>query len=418
MRTFLICVSIIYTSFAAAQRTCLSSQYIQQQQLSDPALKARMEKVETLIRNAQESEIASGAAGSVVTEMVYRIPVVVHILYNKASQNISEAQVKSQIAALNRDFRRKNTDTANTPARFKHLAADAKIEFFLATADPSGRATNGIVRKATGVVEFEMNDHIKSNAHGGSNAWDTRYYLNIWVGPLYRLLGYSSLPGSDHDVDGVVVNTSAFGTIGIGGPYNLGRTATHEVGHWLGLRHIWGDTYCGDDLVFDTPSQGGFTTGCPTGIRSSCNSGPNGDMYMNFMDFTDDACTNLFSNGQKLRMRSMFTSGGPRALLLSSKGLNEPWNHTPAPVEEKPFVHADLVVFPNPAHEEIRLNFFHDSTWVGKEVRILNANGVMVRKAVIVENLQKISLAGLKAGLYVILASNEEQLLQSKLIKL
>jgi hypothetical protein len=134
---------------------------------------------------------------------------------------------------------------------------------------------------------------------------------------MNRVAGYSSVMGGPVKKDGIVIDRAAFGSGGNGGGYNMGRTAVHEAGHWLGLKHIWGDTDCGDDLVDDTPKQSFYDVGCPTGIRVTCNNGPNGNMYMNYMDFTDDACLNLFTLGQKERMRALFEAGGPRHALLN-----------------------------------------------------------------------------------------------------
>lgn len=287
---------------------------------------------------------------------VLRIPVVVHVVYQNTAQNISDAQVVSGIAALNRDMRRRNADTAQTPAHFRKLAADMQIEFVLATTDPVGRATNGIVRKATTVREWGADDKIKLSAKGGSDAWDTRSYLNIWIGNMPRSLGYSTSPGGAPAADGIVITTSAFGTLGKTGPYNMGRTLVHEVGHWLGLKHIWGDESCGDDGITDTPKQAGFTSGCPSGRVSTCDNGTNGDMYMNFMDFTNDACMNLFTKGQKERARALFAKGGARASLVASKALAAPWAVAPqeqsttlVPASEAPALH----IFPNPATDQV-----------------------------------------------------------------
>ena len=216
---------------------------------------------------------------------------------------------------------------------------------------------------------------------GGDNAWDSRYYLNIWVGNTRSLLGYSSVIGAPADKDGIVINTSAFGTLNMSGAYDNGRTAVHEAGHWLGLKHIWGDALCGDDGIYDTPTQSGFTTSCPTGIRtSSCGSNPAGDMYMNYMDFTNDACLNLFTTGQKEHMRSLFDDGAPRYSLLLSKGLNAPWTEESLPEEAIPVViaPAQLKLYPNPTSSELVLDFEYDASWIGKEVKILNMNGVVI----------------------------------------
>jgi Pregnancy-associated plasma protein-A/Repeat of unknown function (DUF346) len=239
---------------------------------------------------------------------VTRIPVVVHVVWNTPEQNISDAQIASQIDVLNRDFRRTNPDINNTPAPFLPLATDARIEFFLATTGPNGAPTTGIQRRQTTVGAFSANDAVKSNV-SGLDAWPARDYLNIWVCQLSGgLLGYAQFPGGPAATDGIVVLHSAFGTVGTAAaPFNLGRTATHEIGHWLNLNHIWGDdgSGCsGTDNVGDTPNQGGANTGTPTFPRVSCSNGPNGDMFMNYMDYVDDAAMFMFSAGQVARMQA------------------------------------------------------------------------------------------------------------------
>lgn len=397
---------------ASAQRECQSSLYLEAQKSSDNYLVNKLDAVENFIRLQSNSFARSG---NTLLENNIRIPVVVHIIYNESSQNISDAQVKSQIDALNRDFKKQNSDTSNIPYRFQSLAANTEIEFVLATADPKGRATNGIVRKQTSVTEWRLDDKIKFNSTGGNDAWDSRYYLNIWVGNTRTTLGYSTTPGGDGAKDGIVINTTAFGTINTLPPFHLGRTATHEVGHWLGLRHIWGDTYCGDDLVHDTPNQGGFTSGCPTNFRSSCNNTETGDMYMNYMDYTNDACVNLFTNGQKTRMRSLFNAGGPRYTILQSKGLNLPWMEEAAPVEPRPAV-VNLVLYPNPAITELTVSF--DVAWIGKKFSIVNSTGAIVETMLITGKKQKLSLTSYKAGVYFIQAQNGRERIAEKFVKL
>jgi hypothetical protein len=166
---------------------------------------------------------------------------------------------------------------------------------------------------------------VKSSSTGGSNAWDRNKYLNIWVCDISGgILGYAQFPGGSASTDGVVVDYQYFGTIGTAtAPFNKGRTATHEVGHWLNLYHIWGDdgTGCtGSDLVSDTPNQADQNYGCPAFPQVSCSNGPNGDMFMNYMDYTDDACMFMFSTGQATRMQALFAAGGARASLLTSNG--------------------------------------------------------------------------------------------------
>nr|MBP6316359.1 zinc metalloprotease [Chitinophagaceae bacterium] len=237
---------------------------------------------------------------------IITIPVVVHVVYNLAVQNISDAQIQSQIAVLNKDFRKLNTDFLNTPGSFQPLAADCQIEFVLAKRDPNGDSTTGITRTATLTTSFTNNNNVKSSATGGKDAWPATAYLNIWVCKLSGgLIGYGQFPGGPAATDGVVISYKAFGTMGAAlPPFNKGRTATHEIGHWLNLYHIWGDdagSCNGTDVVEDTPNQGNSNTGVPVYPKISCNNAPFGDMFMNYMDYTDDIAMTMFSVGQKAR---------------------------------------------------------------------------------------------------------------------
>ena len=254
---------------------------------------------------------------------VTTIPVVVHVVHNTAAQNLSDAQVQSQIDVLNRDFRMKNGDASSVPAAFKPLAADARIEFKLATTDPAGNPTNGITRTHTAKTSFTDDDGIKSAGSGGADAWPADRYLNVWTAPRLTspqgdLLGYAQFPGGPAATDGVVILHSGFGTTGTAAaPFNLGRTATHEIGHWLNLRHIWGDdgNGCnGSDFVDDTPNQAGPNFGTPGFPHATCNNGPDGDMFMDYMDYVDDAAMFMFTQGQAARMNA--TLAGPRKKLV------------------------------------------------------------------------------------------------------
>jgi hypothetical protein len=256
--------------------------------------------------------MATGAA--LRAEAPTTIPTVVHVVYNTRTENISVRQVKSQIAVLNRDFRAKNTDRSKVPEVWRGLVSDSGIQFSLATRDPAGNPTSGINRKRTTRQSFGFDDTVKSTAAGGVDPWPTDKYLNIWVCSLGGgLLGYAQFPGGPAATDGVVILNTAFGTTGTAAaPFHRGRTATHEVGHWLNLRHIWGDTEdcSGSDFVADTPNAAGPNYGKPNFPHVSCNNGPNGDMFMNYMDYVDDDSMFMFTTQQVARMSA--TLDGPR----------------------------------------------------------------------------------------------------------
>jgi hypothetical protein len=270
---------------------------------TDPQYARIRDQIEDHARRYESGEESAQRTG------ITRIPVVVHVVWNTAAQNISDGQIASQIDVLNRDFRRANPDFSITPAPFLALATDARVEFFLATSTPTGTPSTGIERRQTTVTGFSDNDAVKSAAGGGMDAWPSANYLNIWVCPLGGgLLGYAQFPGGPANTDGVVILQSAFGTSGTAAaPFNLGRTATHEIGHWLNLNHIWGDdgTGCsGTDNVADTPNQGGPNFNAPTFPHLSCSNGPNGDMFMNYMDYVDDRAMVMFTAGQVARMQA------------------------------------------------------------------------------------------------------------------
>lgn len=317
---FLLALSL-FPGLAQAQRNCGSNEHHLHLMQTDPQYAANRAHI--------EQHTANYVVNPNKQRVVKTIPVVFHIVYNTAAQNVSDAQIQSQLNVLNADFRKLNADWTNTPAVFQPLVADAEIQFCLAQQDPNGLATTGIVRKSTTVTAFSTNDAVKYTAQGGDNAWDRSRYLNIWVCNLSGgVLGYAQFPGGAAATDGVVITYTGFGTTGTAAaPFNKGRTATHEVGHWLNLYHIWGDdgTGCnGSDQVGDTPNQGSENYGCPAFPKVSCSNGPNGDLFMNYMDYTDDACMFMFTAGQKARMEALFAAGGARASLLTSNGCNAP----------------------------------------------------------------------------------------------
>lgn len=290
-----------------AQRTCGSMEILEMQIQEDPKRGETLDQIEA-------HTLAIETSGERNVNGVITIPVVVHVLYNNSTENISDAQILSQIQVLNDDFRRFNADADDTWSQ----AADSEIEFCMATSDPNGNPTDGILRVPTSVSAFGTNDEMKFTSSGGSDAWPASDYLNMWVCDISGgILGYAQFPGGSSATDGVVCDYQYFGTVGVAtAPFDGGRTTTHEVGHWLNLRHIWGDGNCNaDDFVSDTPSSDGPNYGCAVGTVS-CSST---DMVQNYMDYSDDGCMNLYTVGQKNRMRALFESGGYRSSLLNSQ---------------------------------------------------------------------------------------------------
>jgi hypothetical protein len=271
------------------------------------------------IENLTDAEAARGFAAA--APKLRTIPVVVHVVYKTAKQNISDAQVKSQIQVLNDDYRKLNADSSSVPPVFQPLHADCNIQFKLATKDIFGQKSTGITRTKTAKSSFSYNDAVKASKSGGADAWPSRRYLNIWVCNLGGgLLGYAQFPGGPGATDGVVILDTAFGNTGTAtDPFDLGRTATHEVGHWLNLFHIWGDdgTGCnGSDHCADTPNQASENYGKPTFPHISCKNGPNGDLFMDYMDYVDDDAMLMFTTGQATRMNAALN--GPRKLLFQA----------------------------------------------------------------------------------------------------
>jgi hypothetical protein len=236
------------------------------------------------------------------------VKVVVNVVYRVAAENVSDGQINGQIGVLNRDYAATNPDKSGVPAPWKGLVTDSRIRFQL----------YDVRRTKTTKTSFTWDDGVKKKTTGGIAPYRPDKYLNLWVCALGGgLLGYAQFPGGPAATDGVVINYRAFGTSGTAqAPFNRGRTATHEVGHYFNLRHIWGDTEdcSGSDMVPDTPNCAGPNYGTPTFPVITCNNGPNGDMFMNYMDYVDDAAMFMFTSQQVLRMRAALN--GPRSGLV------------------------------------------------------------------------------------------------------
>lgn len=343
MRYSLIISLLIFSLPLFSQdKRCGSDHYHEQKEASNPGLIKKKEEFNKLIAERIEAKKVAKIAGISAEEIIYRIPVVVHVIHNNSSnviggstsnKNISEAQIHSQIDVLNQDFRKiTGTPGENNEA----VAADTRIEFCLATRDPNGNFTSGITRTYNSKTSFYQgadDEYLKSLAY-----WPSDQYMNLWVCDLAdNVIGYAQFPyvaygsgvnglsdvNTEAKTDGVVVDYTAFGTSGTAkAPYNQGRTTTHEVGHWLGLFHLWGEGSggCGTDYVDDTPPDADPNYSADCIDYSMCSGVETKDQAHNYMDYSPDGCMNLYTIGQKNRMRAVIELNTRRRLLLSSPG--------------------------------------------------------------------------------------------------
>lgn len=308
MNKITIVFFLVFSMSIFAQRTCGTDAKLQELIKNKPGFAVRHKEVMDFIYNPNTSKNLfsrqSSSANNVVT-----IQVVFHVLYKNANQNISDLQIQSQLDVLNKDFRKLNTDfNTVVPNVFKPFAADLEIVFAKATKTPTGLATTGITRKLVPDTFDFFNEYYTTS---GELAWDNTKYLNIWIGDATGsgILGQAFLPEiTPQDYDGVAIGYQSFGTTGTAlSPYRKGRTTTHEIGHYLGLLHPWGDGGCSfGDGVADTPATFQQYSGCPTfpANTNACITTANGSMFMNYMDYVDDACMAFFTLGQKEIMRN------------------------------------------------------------------------------------------------------------------
>lgn len=282
---------------AVTRRACASQEVLDAQLKADPMLAIRMNEIEAFTnQKLLTNRLVNGKI---------EIPVVVNVLYKTAAQNISNAQIQTQIDVLNKDFNSQNSDYGNVPALFSGVKANIGITFVL----------DQVIRKSTTKTSWGTNDAMKKTAQGGIAPTSPTTKLNLWSCAIGGgILGYAQFPGGAAATDGVVIDSRYFGLSGAANaPFNLGRTGTHEVGHWMNLRHIWGDASCGSDLVTDTPTHNTANYGVPAYPHYSTCTGTPVEMTMNYMDYVDDNAMYMFSEGQKSRMAAIFLSGGPRA---------------------------------------------------------------------------------------------------------
>lgn len=290
-----------------SQRHCGTMEHLEWMMQQDPTLEARMQAEEKKF----EQYIAEHQYELENSKTTYTMPVVVHVVYNGTSGYVSPSRVTEQITQTNSDWA--GTNGRSMGSFSTSLRADCGITLCLATKDPNGNATTGIDYKTTTVSSFGTNDNVKHASTGGADAWDVTKYLNIWVCNLGQsLCGYAQFPTSVDNEFGVVIHYQFFGITGASSPYNGGGTTSHEFGHCFNLYHIWGDdggSCSGSDNCADTPNQADATYGNHSGVLTdACSSSSPGIMYMNFMDYSDDADYANMTPNQATRMQAAIAS--------------------------------------------------------------------------------------------------------------
>ncbi len=317
----ILLIQVISGQLTAQDERCGTTHYLKNQFEKNPLLQEtyRLQN-ERITAMSEESDPLI----QTMEDTIY-LPVVFHLLLTNQSL-VTDQQVQAQLDRLNEDFAGKNADSVLIPSYFQSVRGRAVIQFRLAQRTPDLQNTNGIIRYPNALSSYNVNQsRLYYTAQGGADVWNPNDYINIWVASLQGdILGQATYPGmADPAEDGIVIH---YGSMpgGALAPYNMGKTLTHEMGHYLFLIHIWGDdggTCTGSDYVEDTPNQADYTSGCPNGIVTDiCTPGGNGIMYQNYMDYSNDACLVLFTHLQVERMMQALTQLRPS--LMISKGAS------------------------------------------------------------------------------------------------
>lgn len=396
---------------------CATMHVLQKHLEQNPFVALNMQQLENDVAEWIEANKSKINNRTVVT-----IPTVFHVVYKNSAQNIPTSQIESQIQVLNEDYRKANSNFSTTRAIFDTLAADVEIQFCLASKDPQGNPTSGITRtQAPSNASFDPLfgfDNVKSSSTGGVDPWPTNEYLNIWVCDMSILnqtfvLGYAQFPGDNPATDGVVLQYQHVGRTNDpqAAPANLGRTATHEIGHWLGLRHIWGDGPCDStDYVADTPNAADASQSDCDKNKNTCNtedpfwgSIDPPDMVENFMDYSADACMTMFTKGQKARMWG-FLNTDRASLLSSTAGCN-----TLSSMKENK-VDLRTNIYPNPSTGIINLSLLSTSE-ENIQVEVFNLLGKREFSSSLydlINNNFQLDLTSLSKGVYLIRLSTSQ----------
>lgn len=364
-----LAIALLLLPSSLFAQKCQTSEKRQEAIAQNPSIVNEMNRINQFTKEWIEEK---GTSLQLRTNATVTVPIVVHVLWLSVSEDISEAQINSQIDVLNADFRKLNANFSLTPSAFQSIAADVEIEFCLASIDPNGNPTNGITRTQTTIEEIGETNNFFSTAAGGHDPWDNTQYINIWIcNQSDGSLGFATPPGTAEppESDGLCIPSIYFGTVGTAAnsqPNHLGRTATHEMGHYFNLEHIWGPGEGGcdeDDFVSDTPDQDIESEGCPTfPVTDLCTSAGNGINFNNYLDYSDDNCMTMFTVGQKMRM--LAAVNGPRASLLNSNGCNGEI----VGIDDFNDFDSFIDIFPNPAIEIITISIENkytskNSTW-------------------------------------------------------
>lgn len=325
-------ILIIYSFLLKAQENnrvasdhCGTMQVLEEQFKRDPAFKRRFEQQRIIFNQAALSRNFSTQNNARV-EAIATIPVVFHVVLPNGA-TVTDQQILAQIDTLNKDYSGTNGDSVNIPSYFKPLFGKSIIRFCLAQQGPDGLPTTGITYQSTNQTSFPNDNTVKHAATGGTDAWNTEKYYNVWICPLANnILGFATFPNDNVPADqGVVIDYRSLPGGSFTG-FNTGKTLSHETGHYFNLYHIWGDdngACSGTDFIDDTPNQGNFTSGAPVGVKTdNCTTVSPGIMYQNYMDYTNDASLVMFTTQQVTRMETALTLY--RSSLLTSSGCSSP----------------------------------------------------------------------------------------------
>lgn len=395
---------------------CATTDYIEYQEQKNPGYKASVIEQFNIAKNAVVNK----------SNEIYTIPVVVHIVYHEDTPeaNLPDSVIHNQIMTLNEDFMRWNADTIDLRSDYQNdsvnIVGYPNIQFKLALVDPDGNPTTGITRTSTTASfmggPIMTGENVKSTADGGIDPWDQSKYMNIWVCDMSffgmpMILGYATPPaglpnwppGSTGDLgDGVVVQYEVFGSNNpntIQGHVSKGRTTTHEVGHYLGLRHIWGDGDCSeDDGIDDTPNSTDSSNGCDK-TANNCVDDIYGvdlpDMIENFMDYSDETCQNSFSAGQAALMRAV----------LENQRYDLVHDNDVVSISEEVLLAS---MYPNPTRDLLNIEIQNGSI---NTVQVFNTQGQELSdNSNILNDRAVLDVSSFEAGIYVVRVTNDNGL--------